>query len=148
MVTTPEITIRHYEASDYAMLESWWEDHDAEPMHQTMIPISSCVVMADGEPVAFGAVFPCNSNHVAFFHGMVTKPGLLMAESRKFLVALQDGLDIIMRLSGHTLLLGTVTQGAMVRGARMMGFTPAGEPVQAVARLVRPITETTQDHGS
>jgi len=148
MATTANITTRHYEPSDYPLLESWWESHGAEPMHESMIPPSSCLVMLDDQPSAFGAVFLCNSNHVAFFHGMVTRPGLSMQEARECLLVLQDGLDIIMRSGGHTLLLGTVTQGAMVRGAKMMGFSPAGEPVQAVARLVRPKPITTEAHGS
>lgn len=145
---TPSITIRHYQPDDYPLLESWWEDHGAEPMHESMIPPSTCIVLLDGEPAASGSVFPCNSNHVAFFHGMVTRPGLSMQQARECLMALQDGLDIIMRAGGHTLLLGTVTQGAMVRGAKMMGFSPAGDPVQAVARLVRPKPITTENHGS
>jgi len=130
------------------MLDAWWESHGAQPMHESMIPVSSCLVLSDGDPVAFGAVFPCNSNHVAFFHGMVTRPCLSMQDAREALLALQDGLDIIMRSSGHTLLLGTVQQGAMVRGAKMMGFSPAGEPVQSVARIVRPKPQTDHDHGS
>jgi hypothetical protein len=142
MVTTPDITIRHYRPEDYPLLESWWESHGAEPMHKSMIPVSTCIVELGGEPAASGSVFPCNNNHVAFFHGMVTRPGLSMQDARECLMALQDGIDIIMRSSGHTLLLGTVTQGAMVRGAKMMGFSPAGDPVQAVARLVRPKPQT------
>jgi len=147
METKANITTRHYELSDYPLLESWWESHGAEPMHASMIPPSSCLVMLDDQPSAFGAVFLCNSNHVAFFHGMVTRPGLSMQEARECLLVLQDGLDIIMRSGGHTLLLGTVQQGAMVRGAKMMGFSPAGEPVQAVARIVRPEPITTENHG-
>lgn len=145
MVTT-ESTIRHYEPEDYPMLKSWWEGHGADPMHHTMIPPSSCVVLLDGQPAAFGAVFLCNSNHVGFFHGMVTRPGLTVKEAKTSLQHLQHGLDIIMRTSGHTLLLGTVRPGAMVRGAMMMGFTPDGDPVQQVSRIVKP--QPTYDHGT
>ncbi|GAA5120696.1 hypothetical protein JIN84_05905 [Luteolibacter yonseiensis] len=132
-------TIRHYEPADYPMLEEWWEGHGAPPMHEDMIPVSTCVVMMDGEPVASGSVFPCNNNFVAFFHGMVTRPGLGMREARLALEALQDGLDIIMRTGGHTLLLGTVPEGAMLRGAKIMGFSPTGGPVQGVGRFVKPL---------
>lgn len=148
MAIKADITLRHYQPSDYPLLESWWEIHGAEPMHESMIPVSTCIVELDGEPAASGSVFPCNNNHVAFFHGMVTRPGLSMQQSSECLMALQDGIDIIMRSSGHTLLLGTVTQGAMVRGAKMMGFSPAGDPVQAVARLVRPKPQTEYPYGS
>jgi len=132
-------TIRHYEPADYPMLEAWWEGHGAAAMHEEMVPASTCVVMMDGEPVASGSVFPCNNNFVAFFHGMVTRPGLCLKDARGALLALQDGLDIIMRAGGHTLLLGTVPEGAMLRGAMIMGFSPTGGSVQGVGRLVKPL---------
>ena len=123
------------------MLLGWWRAHEGEPMPESMVPPSSCIVMMFGEPVAFGAVFLCNSNHVAFFHGMVTCPRLTMRDAAAALHALQDGIDCIMRTSGHTLLLGTVREGALVRGARWMGFTPSGDPVIQVHRLVKPLTQ-------
>jgi hypothetical protein len=145
MVAEPT-SIRHYEPGDYPMLLGWWNAHGGAPMDQTMIPPSSCVVVMFGEPVAFGAVFLCNSNHVAFFHGMVTCPRLTLRDAKEALHALQGGLDIIMRNGGHTLLLGTVPAGAMMKGARWMGFASAGDPVIPVQRLVKPLTEN--DHGS
>lgn len=131
--------VRHYEKEDYEMLRSWWEWHGAEPLHPGMIPESSCVVLLDGDPAAFGSVFPCNNNFVAFFHGMVARPGLHFRESRASLLALQEGLDIICRNGGHTLLLGTVPSGAMMRGAQMMGFDKMGGLVQGVGRVVKPL---------
>lgn len=140
-------TIRHYEPSDYPTLEDWWNGHGSEALPEWVIPASTCIVMMDGEPVASGSVFPCNNNHVAFFHGMVTRPGLSMMDARLALFALQDGLDIIMRSGGHTLLLGTVSPGAMLRGAKMMGFAPLGDLVQSVGRVVKPLPEI-ENHGS
>lgn len=142
MATTADTSIRHYMPEDYPMLEAWWDSHGVEPMDATMIPPSSCIVVRAFRCVAFGAVFLCNSNHVAFFHGMVTAPGLTMAQSAHALRALQAGIDAIMRSGGHTLLLGTVAPGALVRGAKMMGFAPAGDLVQPVARLVKPLPVT------
>lgn len=139
MATKDELSVRHYEPADYPMLEAWWMDHGAEPMDETMIPPSSCVVTMGDRSVAFGAVFLCNANHVAFFHGMVTRPGLSMAVSSAVLKYLQLGINAIMQSGGHTLLLGTVHPGAMVRGAKMMGFSPAGDLVQPVARIVPPL---------
>ena len=132
--------IRHYEPADYPMLAAWWESHAADPLPEEMVPQSTCIVTMDGEPAASGSVFPCNNNFVAFFHGMVTRPGLCMRDARAALLALQEGLDIIMRAGGHALLLGTVPQGGMLRGARMMGFLPMGEPVQGVGRVIKPLT--------
>ena len=134
-------SIRHYEPSDYPMLLGWWREHGGEPMHESMIPPSSCIVIMFGEPVAFGAVFLCNSNHVAFFHGMVTCPRLTLRDAKEALHALQGGIDCIMRTGGHTLLLGTVPAGAMIKGAKWLGFIPAGDPVIPVQRLVQPLTE-------
>lgn len=139
-------TIRHYESDDYPELYSWWESHGADPMPAEMIPVSTCIVEMDGEPVASGSIFPCNNNAVAFFHGLVTRPGLGMMDSRLALHALQDGIDIIMRSGGHTLLVGTVHGDAMLRGARMIGFSAMGGLVQGVGRVVEPQTE--QNHGS
>jgi hypothetical protein len=143
--TSDALTLRHYRGDDYPMLLEWWEQHEAPAMHESMVPESTCVVLLNGEPAACGSIFPCNNNHVAFFHGMVTRPGLNMREAKAVISALQDGIDIMMRSSGHTLLLGTVPDGAMMRGARMMGFTVQGTtPVYHVARLTR----TPQSHGS
>lgn len=146
METKAETTIRHYEPSDYPMIQGWWAVHSAEPLHPGIIPGSSCVVEMDGEPAAFGSVFPCNNNPVAFFHGMVTRPGLTMRQARKALMALQEGIDIICRNGGHTLLLGTVPAGAMMRGARMMGFDPMGDVVHPVGRVVKP--PSSENNGS
>jgi hypothetical protein len=133
------LTIRHYEPSDYPLLESWWQSHGGEPLPESMIPPSSCLVMLDGEPSAFGAVFLCNSNHVGFMHGMCTRPGLSMSEAKSALRALQDGIDIIMRSSGHCLLLGTVGSPAMIKGAKWMGFEVGTKQFVQVNRLVRPL---------
>lgn len=129
------------------MLVAWWAGHGAEALPVEMVPASTCIVTMDGEPVASGSVFPCNNNFVAFFHGMVTRPGLSMKDARGALLALQDGIDIIMRTGGHTLLLGTVPQGAMLRGARMMGFSAMGDPVQGVGRVIKLLPEN-EYHGS
>lgn len=139
-----EITLRHYKPEDYPMLLEWWETHGADQMPQSMIPPSTCIVMLNGEPAASGSVFLCNSNHVAFFHGMVTRPGLQMATAKRVLLALQDGLDIIMKSSGHTLLLGTVQTGPLARGAKMMGFSILSKPMHSVARVIKPNLKTVE----
>lgn len=135
-------TIRHYEPEDYPTLKSWWDAHCSDAMLEEMIPVSTCIVLMDGEPVASGSVFPCNNNGVAFFHGLVTRPGLGMMDARLALFALQDGLDIIMRTGGHTLLIGTVTPGGLLRGAVRMGFTQMGPLMQGVCRIVHPSPES------
>lgn len=146
MATTSDIAIRHYDPADYPLLESWWEAHGAEPLHESMVPSSTCIVEMGGWPVASGSIFGCNCNHVAFLHGLVTRPGLSIGKAGEALRALMDGIDMMMRASGHTLLLGTVQPGGLARGSRMMGFAFAGDLVQPVARVVKP--QSIEDHGS
>jgi len=132
--------VRHYEADDYATIKKWWIDHGADPMPKGMIPQSSVVITIEGEPAGFGSVFLCNSNHVGFFHGMVTRPGLRLGEAFAVLAAMQDGIDVIRQSGGHTHLLGTVRGDAMIRGAKKMGFSVSSGTLNQVERLVKPST--------
>lgn len=143
---TKLFTVRHYEPGDYPTLLGWWQAHGGDALPESMVPASTCVVLMEGDPVASGSIFPCNCNHVAFFHGLVTRPGLTLRQTLEVQHALQAGLDCIMRAGGHTLLLGTVPAGGMLRGAKMAGFHPAGDAVLPVQRLVQPLIN--HHHGS
>lgn len=136
-----DIKLREYSKDDYPMLKQWWVAHGAERMHDSMIPPSSVIVEDGNGPAAFAAIYLCNSNHVAFCHGLVTRPDLHLGDTMMILEALQDGIDIIMLSSNHTLLLGTVTGPAMVRGAERIGFHVFGKPAFHIARVVKNITE-------
>ena len=136
MEISSDIRIREYAKEDYPVLRGWWQAHDAEPMPEQIIPQSSCVVEDEEGAAAFGAVFLCNANHVAFFHGMVTRPGMCMKHSYRMLKALQDGIDIIMASGGHTILFGTVQPGAMLRGAKRLGFNWSDNNYHQVNRII------------
>lgn len=138
MVTTSSLTIRHYEPVDYAILHGWWEKHGAEPMHESMIPKSSIIVERDGDPQAFVALFPCNNNHVAFCHGLVARPGMCLGDTLEVLKVLNRGIDIMAMSGGHTLIIATVANDRLRKGAEMIGFEATGEYVQTVARTVKP----------
>lgn len=140
METRCDLKMRHYEASDYPTLRGWWKYRNAERMHQNMIPPSSCIVEDANGPAAFAAVFLCNSNHVAFCHGLVTRPEMRLHDTYQVLEVLQDAIDIIMAQDNHKLLLGTVTGEGMVRGAKRMGFHVLGKPARHIARISTPPT--------
>ena len=134
-----DIQIRHYRSEDYPTLRAWWQIHDAERMHETMIPPSSVIVEDAKGLAAFAAVFLCNSNFVAFCHGLVTRPGLNLGDSMIINEVLQDGIDIIMRESGHKILISSVCGKAMVRGAKRLGFQTKGVECTQISRLVSPV---------
>jgi hypothetical protein len=142
METLETIRIRHYEATDYLDILSWWEARNAVPMPPVMIPASSCVACdEDGRPAAFIAIFLCNSNHVAFAHGLVMRPGLSMRQAKELFRHLEEGIAAIMRAGGHTHLIGTVENRAgTLRAARILGFAPVGSPMQTLEKLVKPLT--------
>lgn len=137
--TKTDIQIRHYNPKDYPTLRAWWKIHDAERLHETMIPPSSVIVEDAKGMAAFAAVYLCNSNFVAFCHGLVTRPGLNLGDSMMIHEVLQDGIDIIMREGGHKILISSVCGEAMIRGAKRLGFQTKGVECTQISRLVSPI---------
>ena len=136
METKCDIQIRHYQPEDYADLRGWWKWHGAERMHESIIPTSSCVVEDSKGPAAFAAVFLCNSNHMAFCHGLVVRPEMKAHDTFQVLEALQDGIDIIMQAGGHSVLHASVEGEAMLRGAKRLGFHQLGKQVYQIGRVI------------
>ena len=136
-----DIRIREYEPEDYPVLKDWWQRHDAERLHEDMIPKSSVIVEDKNGPAGFAGLLLSNCNQVAFCLGLVVRPGLNVSESQAIHETLQDGMDIIMRSGGHTVLLGTVTGKGMARGAQRMGFLVMSKPAFHIARIVKPETD-------
>lgn len=130
--------IRSYEPADYSTIAPWWEARGAEAWPESLIPPHGIVVEMDGRPVASGWLFLVEGMHVAFFHGMVTRPMLGVSLARQALQHLFEGLDIIMRNSGRTIILGTVEPGAMIHHAKKLGWGVLGRPVQSVVKVVKP----------
>lgn len=131
-------SIRATNAADYATAKGWWDEHGAEAWPESVLPPDGVMVEMDGEPVCAGWLFLVERHHVAFFHGLVTKPGLSMRVAAEALRHLNEGLDIVMRRAGRTLILGTVPQGGMLAHAKKLGFIPMGEPLLTVAKVVLP----------
>ena len=135
-----DIKMRPYEALDYKMLKAWWKIHDAQPFPESIIPPSSLIVEDAKGPAAFTSVFLCNSNPVAFCHGLVTRPGMNLGDSIMINEALQDGIDILMRQSGHSVLFGTVSGKGMQRAAKRMGFQVGERIAHDVMRQIQQTT--------
>lgn len=131
-------SIRPVTPGDYPTMKAWWEARGMEPWPESALPPDGVVVEKDGEPVCAGWLFLVERHHVAFFHGLVSRPRLGMSEAAAALRHLNEGLDIIMRRAGRTLMLGTVPPGAMLVHAKKLGFATLGHPVQSLVKVVYP----------
>lgn len=135
-------SIRSYSPQDYPMLVSWWEEHGTEPYPESILPPSGVIVERLGQPCAAGFLMLVEQANLAFFHGLVTAPRQGMKAAFGALTHLLEGLDIIMRETGRTLMLGSVPDGAMAAYAEKLGFRLLERKTEVV-RITYP-----ESHGS
>jgi hypothetical protein len=142
--TSRSLAIRAYTKADFSTLREWWDGHGASVYPETILPPSGVIVERDGKPVAAGFLMLIEQTNLAFFHGMVTKPGMGRRDAWAALQELVAGLDIIMQETGRTLMLGNVPEGAMTIFAKKLGFEVVGPATNPVARITYPL----ESHGT
>jgi hypothetical protein len=71
-----EITIRHYEPTDYEMLSEWWHAHGKHRRPEPMLPKCGVVCEIDGKPVSALFLHMDNSCGMCMAEHAVSAPGL------------------------------------------------------------------------
>lgn len=71
-----EITIRHYEPTDYEMLSEWWHAHGKHRRPEPMLPKCGVVCEIDGKPVSALFLHMDNSCGMCMADHAVSAPGL------------------------------------------------------------------------
>jgi len=71
-----EITIRHYEPTDYEMLSEWWHSHGKHRRPEPMLPKCGVVCEIDGKPVSALFLHMDNSCGMCMADHAVSAPGL------------------------------------------------------------------------
>ena len=71
-----DITIRHYEPTDYEMLSEWWHAHGKHRRPEPMLPKCGVVCEIDGKPVSALFLHMDNSCGMCMAEHAVSAPGL------------------------------------------------------------------------
>ena len=71
-----DITIRHYEPTDYEMLSEWWHAHGKHRRPEPMLPKCGVVCEIDGKPVSALFLHMDNSCGMCMADHAVSAPGL------------------------------------------------------------------------
>lgn len=68
--------VKHYEAKDFDLLNSWWVAHDGQPRNQNILPACGVICERNGEPVTALFLHMDNSCGMSMIEHAVSRPKL------------------------------------------------------------------------
>jgi hypothetical protein len=93
-----EITIRHYEPTDYEMLCGWWRAHGKYEKPSIMLPKCGVVCEIDGKPVSALFLHMDNSCGMCMAEHAVSAPGLSLKTA---LLAFKNCVDCLKKIASE-----------------------------------------------
>jgi len=71
------ITIRHYEAKDFPMVDSWWKAHKEIGPTPSMLPLDTTFIMEmEGQPASCLTILLTNCKDYSYLENFVSNPEL------------------------------------------------------------------------
>jgi hypothetical protein len=110
---------------DYQTVSGWKEQRGLGILCENALPPDGVIVEMNGEPVAASWLYLCHGIGVAFWEGLVTRPGLSLRQSREACAHCVGLLKTIAR-ANDVGLIKTYTTDAIAQEAMKLGFMATG----------------------
>jgi hypothetical protein len=132
------LQLRMYDpATDYPIVEEWWNAHGWTAVPKVMLPKLGVVAFYDGDnkqDAAAAWLYMDNSSPVCMLEWMVTNPSLSATKTVRALKHLSEFLTNEAKHNGYAVMLTTCKQESLAKFHTKQGFTTTDE---AMIHLVK-----------